>query len=251
MRTSIKVTLASLALIGIAGAIAACSDARATETAKDADLSRDLELASAATLALAGRGVDSANLATLETRPSSAPEQASVVRRGAGPKAVRSKAPTVRATPDPEPAASEGEGESLAEELAMDESEPVAVVPVPAPVVIPASAPAGDYGSGGGIFGPGDGRIGGGGGGVVIRGGGVDGDNCELHRRGGRTSRGPIYVPVIPTTSRPATASTPSRGGISIGSRNPGATSRRPESVSSSPRAPRERPDPRSSRRGL
>lgn len=253
MRTSIKVTLASLALIVIAGAIAACSDARASESVKDADLSRDLELASAATLALAGRAVDSANLASLETKPLSAPERATVVKRGAGSRAVRSKAPTVRATPEPEPAASEGEGESLAEVATLDESEPVAMVPLPAPVAIPASGPAGDYGTGGGIFGPGDGRIGGGGSGVVIRGGGVDGDNCELHRRPrGGTSRGPIYVPVVPTTSRPTAVNRPSRGGgISIGSRNPGSGSRRPASGSSAPGTPRERPDPRSSRRGL
>jgi hypothetical protein len=183
MRTTVKVTLVSLALIGVAGAIAACSDARATETAKDADLSRDLELASAATLALAGRGVDSANFASLETKPASAPEASNVVKRGAGPKAVRSKTPTVRATPMSEPATAEGEGESFAESVAASESDPVAILPVPAPVAAPASAPAGDYGSGGGIFGSGDGGSGSGGRGVVIRGGGVDGDNCELHRR--------------------------------------------------------------------
>ena len=84
MRTVVKLTLGSIALIAVAGAIAACSDARATETSTDADLSRDLELASAQTLALAGRGVDSANLASLETKPLSAPEAAPVVKRGAG-----------------------------------------------------------------------------------------------------------------------------------------------------------------------
>ncbi len=253
MRTSVKVSLASLALIGLAGAIAACSDARATETATDADLSRDLELASAATLALAGRGVDSMNLATLETKPSSAPEAANVVKRGAGTKAIRSKAPTVRATPAPEPAADEGEGEAFAEASTVSESEPVAMVPLPAPAPIPA-APAGDYGSGGGIFGGGDGRIGSGGG-VVIRGGGVDGDNCELHRRP-RGNRGPVYVPatVIPVaqpTAQPTTGRSPSRGGISIGSRNPGTVSSRPQTVSSGPSTTRARPDPRGARRGL
>jgi hypothetical protein len=248
MRTTVKVTLTALALIGIAGAIAACTDARATETAKDADLSRDLELASAATMALAGRAVDSANLASLETKPTSAPDAANVVKRGAGSKSVRSTTPTVRATPQPEPAAVEGEGESFAEEMAANESEPVAILPVPAPV--PAAAPAGDYGAGGGIFGGGDGRSGSGGGIVVIRGGGVDGDNCELHRRPRGGTRGPVYVPAVPT-SQPSVGRTPSRGGISIGSRNPGTVSRRPETVSSAPRTPRERPDPRAARRGL
>src|SRR5688572_4098463 len=96
MRTSVKVTLAALALIGVAGAIAACSDAQAGESAGTTELQRDLELASAATLALAGRAVDSANLSQLETKPASAPEKATVVKKGAGPRAVRSKTPTVR-----------------------------------------------------------------------------------------------------------------------------------------------------------
>lgn len=251
MRTSVKVPLAALALIGVAGAIAACSDAQAGESAGNTELQRDLELASAATLALAGRAVDSANLSSLETKPASAPEKANVVKKGAGPRAVRSK--TVRSAPHPVPAASEGEGEALAESEAPAESEPVAIVPVPAPVVGP-TAPAGDYGTGGGIFGSGGGRIGGGGIGVVIRGGGVDGDNCELHRRP-RGNRGPIYVPAVPT-SRPTTVSTGTRGGFGGGTRNTGIVSRRPES-SASPRVPREtsrpgRPtDPRASRRGL
>ena len=256
MRTAVKFTLAAFAIVAVAGGIAACADAKATETGKDADLTRDLELASAATLALAGRGIDSANLALLETKPQSAPEEAPVVKRGSGKKAVRSAVPTVRAQPDDVAAAELAEGEALAESPAVDESEPVAVVPVPAPIPV-ATAPAGDYGSGGGIFGPGDGRIGGGGGpGVVIRGGGVDGDNCELHRRP-RGNRGPIYVPVIPTSTRPTTtASGPSRGGVSIGSRNPGTVSRRPGTASASPRpsggASRPgRVDPRGSRRGL
>jgi len=254
MRTAIKVTLASLSLIGIAGAIAACSDAAASDTAKDADLTRDLELASAATMALAGRGVDSANLSSLETTPRSAQKAASVVKPGAGTKALRSTTPTVRATPAPEPAAAQGDGESLAEEATVAESGPVAVLPLPAPVAGPASA--GDYGSGGGIvIGGGSGR-GGSGVGVVIRGGGVDGDNCELHRRPRGGTRSPVYVPAtrsptyIPATVIPAPTPSPSRGTVGVGSRNPGRDER-PQSVSSSPREPRERVDARGARRGL
>lgn len=255
MRTTVKVTLAALALIGVAAAIAACTDAQAGESAGNAELERDLELASAATIALAGRAVDSANLSSLETKPASAAEKSKVVKRGAGSRAVRSNAPTMRATPEPVPAASDSEGEALAEQESAAESEPVAIVPVPVPVVVP-SAPAGDYGSGGGIFGSGGGRIGGGGTGVVIRGGGVDGDNCELHRRP-RGNRGPVYVPAIPT-SRPTIASAgPSRGAFGGGSRNTGTVSRRPQPSSATPREPRatSRPgrasDPRAARRGL
>jgi hypothetical protein len=86
-------------------------------------------------------------------------------------------------------------------------NEPAAVVPRPAPVPV-VGAGEGDYGTG---------SSGGGGGiiGVVIRGGGVDGDNCELHRRGrgGVAGRGPIYVPrpPYPTTG----------GGITVGRRIP------------------------------
>lgn len=257
MRTSVRFALASLSLVAIAGTIAACSDARATESV-DAEIKRDLELASATTLALAGRSVDSANLSSLETKPASAPVQARVVKRAAGPRAVRSSAPTVRATLDEVPAAAEMEGESLADAAAPETAEPVATIPMPAPVV----TPAGDYGSGGGMFGDGGGRIGGGGGlgGVVIRGGGVDGDNCELHRRG-RGTRGPIYVPAPRT--QPTTVSTrPPREGVSVGSRNPGTVSRRPATSVARPTRSVSRPAPsvpvvpgrgapRVSRRGL
>lgn len=249
MRAAVKVTLASLALIGIAGAIAACADAGASQSPGNAELERDLELASAATMSLASRAVDSANLASLETKPASAPEKASIVKRGAGSRAIRSSTPSVRATPDPVVAAAEGAGEALSENVATAETEPVAVVPLPTPASIPASAPAGDYGSGGGIFGSGGGRIGGGNGGVVIRGGGVDGDNCELHRRP-RGNRGPVYVPAVPT-SRPTTVSSaPTRRGFPV--MRPNTENRRP-ATSATPRES-ERPariDPRAARRGL
>lgn len=251
MRTTVKVTLASLALIGIAGAIAACTDARANEPAADAELKRDLELASAS-ITLASRGVDSANLSALETKPISSPEKSRVAKRGSGTRAVRSATPTVRATPEPEPAAVTTEADALVIGALPEISEPVAVVPTPAPLPVP--SPAGDYGSGGGLFGSGGGRIGGGGGGVVvIRGGGVDGDNCELHRRP-RGSRGPIYVPATPTTPSGGVVNTRVRDRMGVGSRNSGTVSRRPDRVSSQPAPQSSRParvDPRGSRRGL
>lgn len=188
MRTYLK----SLPVLTLAGAVAlsACSDARATDA--DADLKRDLELASS-TVSLAAPQVDSSLLSGLETQPRGTPETAKVVRKAPGPRAVRSAAPTVLATPEADLAEGESEGEAveIAEAPAPESAEPVAVAPRPQPVVIETGG-TGDYGTGnGGVWGTG--------GGVVIRGGGVHGDNCELHRRG----RGPVYVPTwpsVPTT---------------------------------------------------
>ena len=202
-------SLSPVAALLLAGAITACGDARAT-TADD-DFSRDLTLAST-TVNLATAGVDSSLLGTLETAPRAAPEPAKTVVRGSGNRAVRSRTPSVRATPVVESAALEesDDAQSIAEAPVPDESlEPVAVAPRPTPPPVIVSTGAGDYGtgsSGGGIFGGGSGR-----GGVVIRGGGVDGDNCELHRggRGGIRTRGPIYVP---TASMPTMPTAPMIG---------------------------------------
>ncbi|HYC50171.1 MAG TPA: hypothetical protein VEB19_03585 [Gemmatimonadaceae bacterium] len=218
MRTSMKLSLASL--LFAAGATA-CGDAKATEVGSE--LARDLELASS-TVALATPKVDSSLLGSMETKPQGAPEQAPVVKKGAGPRAVRSQTPTVRATPVMEVAAAdEAEEEVEVMDIAPapeESNEPVAIAPRPQPVVVQTGG-AGDYGTGsGGVYG--------GGVGVVIRGGGVHGDNCELHR-GGRT-RGPIFVPA---TTIPRTGGTvvnipsPRSTGTSIGSRNPGVGSAR------------------------
>jgi len=211
-----KLSLASLAF---AAGVSACGDAKATEVSSE--LARDLEMASS-TVALAAPKVDSALLGNMGTQPKATQEEAPVVKKGAGPRAVRSKTPTVRATPETEVAAAE-EVEQEVEVMDIapapeETSEPVAVAPRPQPVVV-ATGGSGDYGAGnGGVYG--------GGVGVVIRGGGVDGDNCELHRRGGG-SRGPIWIP-SPSAPRasgtvvnfptPRTSS-PSIGSRTIGSR--------------------------------
>ena len=223
MRSTMKLSLASLAF---AAGVSACGDAKATEASSE--LARDLELASS-TVALAAPKVDSALLGNMETKPQATQEEAPVVKKGAGPRAVRSKTPTVRATPETEVAAAE----EVQEEVEVmdiapapeETSEPVAVGPRPQPVVLNTGG-SGDYGAGnGGVYG--------GGVGVVIRGGGVDGDNCELHRRGGTRSRGPIWIP-SPSTPRTSgtvvnfptpRGSSPSIGSRTIGSRM-GSTSR-------------------------
>jgi hypothetical protein len=219
MRSTMKLSLASLAF---AAGVSACGDAKATELSSE--LARDLEMASS-TVALAAPKVDSALLGNMETQPKATQEEAPVVKKGAGPRAIRSKTPTVRATPETEVATAE----EVQEEVEVmdiapapeETSEPVAVAPRPQPVVV-ATGGSGDYGAGnGGVYG--------GGVGVVIRGGGVDGDNCELHRRGGTRARGPIFVPMnIPRSGGSGTVVNmpPSRGtGTSIGSRTIGSRS--------------------------
>jgi hypothetical protein len=204
MPTSVKFSIAALSL---AVGISACRDASANSASAQAELKRDLEMAASATINLAAPRVDPA-LLTLEGQPQSAPQTSRVMKKSAGNRAVRSQTPTVRAEPEVEVAAlDESEvAESIAEAAAPENSEPVAVAPRPAPVVIQTGG-GGDYGNGGGIFG-------GGMGGVVIRGGGVDGDNCELHRRGRGGHTGPIFRVPTPTAGGSVI---PRRTGTSIG----------------------------------
>ena len=200
LTTGRKVSIA----LAITAGLAACGKSPSTDAAQQ-DLQRDLQLASASTMNLAGGQVDQALLVKMETQPQGVPQAAKTVKKAAGTRAIRSGTPTVLATPDVDVAAAEESDEVQIESIAPSPeptNEPVAVAPRPAPVVVQAGG-AGDYGTGtngGGVLGGGIGR-----GGVVIRGGGVDGDNCDLHRggRGGIVMRGPVYT--IPrTTARPS-----------------------------------------------
>lgn len=216
MRTRLKLSIATLAT---AVAVTACGDARATEA--NEDLRRDLALASS-TVSLAAPRVDSSLLNSMETKPQGAPEVARIVKKGPGPRAIRSTTPTVTATPTVEVAAAEEVVEEVTETIqeapAPEISEPVAVAPRPQPVVVQTGG-VGDYGTGnGGIYG--------GGTGVIIRGGGIDGDNCEAHRRGGR-GRGTIFVPQQPTypnTGGIVVSRAPRGTSSGIGSRGPGVS---------------------------
>jgi hypothetical protein len=226
MRTThLKLSLPVLAVV----AVTACGDARANDATQD-DLKRDLELASATTMKLATPAVDSTLLTAMETKPQRAPEQSTVVRRGAGSRAVQSETPTVEAEPELDVAA-EGESE-VTETVAAAPApepinEPVAVAPRPQPSVIQTGG-AGDYGVGSGGMGTGRG-------GVVIRGGGVDGDNCELHRRGrgGIYTRGPIITTIPQVTARVPQSPGSGSGGIDrsgprSGTREASTTTARP-----------------------
>jgi hypothetical protein len=215
-----------LPALSVAVILAACSGAKSTKVSDRDDFKSDLQLASS-TVDLASPKVDPALLNSLETKPQGAPQVAKTIKKGAGSRAVRSKTPTVRATPETDLAASDENSNdvNVVETAPVPEptQEPVAVAPRPSPqpVVVDAGDGGGDYGrsgNGGGIFGPGGGI-----GGVIIRGGGVDGDHCEPHgTRGG--IGGPIYLPSIPRTggifvgggigSRGRTSGTTSRGGV-------------------------------------
>lgn len=195
MRTSMKLSIAALSLVA---GIAACGDRGGTDTAKQEDFKRDLQLASSSTMDLAGPKVDPALLSSLETKPQGAPQAALTVKKGAGNRAVHSHNPTVRATPETDVAAVDESSQQVetvtTAPVPEPSNEPVAVAPRPIPVVIQSGGNAGDYGTsgnGGGVLGGGGGI-----GGVVIRGGGVDGDHCEIHNGRPGTRRGPVYVPI-------------------------------------------------------
>jgi hypothetical protein len=176
-----------------------------------------------------------------ETAPEAKPEPKTVTKRGAGPKAIRSKTPSVKAAPEPVAAAVVEEiPEVSVMQTAMSENtveEPAPAIARPSPANVPAvGSEDGAILRGG--SGAGSGRTGAGSGGgwgtifgAVIRGGGVDGDNCDPRgaRRypgSGSTSPTPIYgrAPGVitvggrPNASQPA-ARTPATvfGGASRG----------------------------------
>jgi hypothetical protein len=169
----------------------------------DGDLQQDLKLASATTLELAPAGQPLATVSSIEAPPASIPERTVRPKRSSsGSRAIRSRAPVVRATPEPEVAESTESQTSEVAELAAAPTEATVEAPagggvaLPRPTAIPVSYPGAGVGTAGGDTDAG-GVYGGGGGGVygggtVIRGGGVDGDHCQIHG-GVFGRRPPIY----------------------------------------------------------
>jgi len=209
MRTPIKFAIAAFTLC-----TAACAPAAKTASASD-DFKRDLQLASATNMDLAAPAVNSVLLTSLETAVGGAPKPAKTIKKDLeGPMASPSEAPTVEAAPEPVPAPVE-EAQPVAQAPApaavpVETNEPVAVAPhpQPAPVIPSGGAGAGDYGTGGGVFGGGTGS--------VIRGGGVDGDHCDPHgRRGGGIGiifRSPVYTPRMGGSAPPRVVVVSPRG---------------------------------------
>jgi hypothetical protein len=188
--------------------LAACGKNGASpDRAMSDDLKRDLQLASSSSLDLASQQA-SKGFALTEIGQSSAPSPSLTVKKGAGPKAVKSKTPTVKAAPAAtvDAKAEEPTVEVMAQapspttEPTPDPTAPA--VPRPSPTPIDPNGGEGARGQNGGGTNPGAGDGGGSilGGifGAIIRGGVVDGDHCDP-----RTDRRPWGRGNAPNTPFP------------------------------------------------
>ena len=194
----------SLLLIGIPVSVvglglAAIVAVRSMNKAPADSFADELKAADAAGIQLAQTQA-AKQFALNETAPEAKPEPKTVTKRGAGPKAVASKSPTVKAAPEPVVADVVEEIPDLTVMHATvgptQTEAPAPSIPRPSPATEPAPSEdngailRGGSGAGGGRTGTGG--AGGGWGGIfgaVIRGGGVDGDNCDP--RGARNAGHP------------------------------------------------------------
>src|SRR6185369_656942 len=147
----------SVALLSVSLLAVACGKDAARTTMKD-DLKHDLDLAASSATVLAS--AQSANaFSPTEVAPAAAPEIKKTLKKAAGPKAIRSKTPTVKAKPEPiEVAETESPSLQVTTVASAPESAPdpnvdnsMPAVPRPTPAAIPVSYPAGqgaDNGSG-------------------------------------------------------------------------------------------------------
>lgn len=212
----------SMLAVGLSAVVlAACGKNGASPNqAMSDDLKRDLQAASSSSLDLASQQA-SKGFALTEIAQSSAPSPASTVRKGAGPKAVKSKTPTVKASPDNsiQSKAEEPTVEVMAQapspttEPTPDPAAPA--VPRPSPTPIDPNGGEGARGRNGGGPNPGAGDGGGSilGGifGVIIRGGVVDGDHCDP-RTDGRHGHRPPYGGPSTFPNNPYPMGIPRRG---------------------------------------
>lgn len=187
--------------------LAACGKNGASPNrAMNDDLKRDLQAVSSSGLDLASQQA-SKGFALTEIAQSSAPAPANTLKKSAGPKAVRSKTPTVKAAPDNSIDAKAAEPTvEVATQAPSPTTEP-APTPDPAPAVPrPSSTPTdpnggeGAHGRNGGGSNPGDGGGGigsviGGIFGAILRGGVVDGDHCDPRTDGRHPRRHGGYYP--------------------------------------------------------
>ena len=212
MRTVLR---SSMLAVGLSAAVlAACGKNGATSNrAMSDDLKRDLQLATSTNLDLASQQA-AKGYALTEISQSSAPSPAPTLRKGAGPKAVRSKHPTVKASPENSVVANAEEPTVEVMEKAPSPTteptpDPVApAVPRPSPVpTIPTGGEGARGRDGGGPnagSGEGGGSILGGIFGAILRGGVVDGDHCDPRTDGrGRHGRPPARV--MPPYGTPGT----------------------------------------------
>src|SRR5690349_4691310 len=216
MRKSLLMVAVPVSVLGLG--LAGFMAVRMASKAPVDDFAKELEKADAAGIQLA-QNQSAKQFSLTETAPETRPDAKTVTKRATnGNKAVRSKAPTVKAAPEPVAADVVEEIPDLtvvAQSSAPTHTEaPVPVAPEPSPATSP--APAQDQGPilrGGSGVGSGSGGGGIGMGtaigvifGSVIRGGGVDGDNCDP--RG--TRRGPVNT----TVQRPVYGTPSGMGGM-------------------------------------
>ena len=215
MRTVMRSSMLAVGLSAVVLAACGRNGASPNRTISD-DLKRDLQAASTSDLNLASQQAGK-SFALTEIGEQSAPAPAKVLRKAAGPKAVRSKAPTVKASPENSVAAEAAQPttQSVAQapspEPAPTTEAPAPAVPRPSPTPVDPNAGQGAPGrdGGGSSAGNGGGGIGavlGGIFGAVIRGGVVDGDHCDPRSDGrhGRHGGGyPSGYPGYPTSPYP------------------------------------------------
>jgi hypothetical protein len=179
------------AALATAVVIAVSRNGEGAAVTSDGDLQRDLQLASTTSLELAPAGQPLATISSIEAPPAATPKRTVRPRRATtGARALRSRAPVVRAAPEPEVADAV---EAAAESAAPDATELAGVtetgvegavaggVALPRPTAIPVNLPTGGADE---PYDPGPGS--------VIRGGVLDDDHCQIHGR-----RRPIYGPPI------------------------------------------------------
>ena len=200
MRTVLSSSIMAVGLSAVV--LAACGRNGTPNRQMSDDLKRDLQLATTSGLDLASQQRSKAFPLT-EIPQSSSPSPAPTLKKAAGPKAVRSKHPTVKASPEPSVVANAEEPQV---EIAQREPSPTTEpAPEPAAPAVPRPSPTATDPNGEGAHGhSGNGPTAGagdGGGsvigtifGVILRGGIGDGDHCDPRtdsRRGRRIpSRG-------------------------------------------------------------
>jgi hypothetical protein len=211
VRTVLRSSVFAVGLSAVV--LAACGKNEApTNRAMNDDLKRDLQLASSSELDLASRQA-AKSFPLTEIGQNSAPSPSTSLKKAAGPKAVKSKTPSVKAAPEPtiateaEQPQSEVATETPAPTVAQAPEPSAPAVPRPSPVPIDPNAGVGAGGQNGGsaTAGPsnGGGSILGTIFGAVIRGGVVDGDHCDPRTDGRRGGRRPPMGTTFPNTPFP------------------------------------------------
>jgi outer membrane biosynthesis protein TonB len=199
MRKTLMLVALPLATLGVGAVIVI-----ATHQPKKASGSIDADLQSAQAAGLDLAQSQTANKYALsEIAPDSKPEPQKTLKKNPGPKAIRSKTPTVKAEAEPTAAEAAEQNDAITTHAAPTPAPaetPAPVNPTPAPQPVPAPQDEGPIlagGTGVGRTGQTAGSGSGGGWGTVLgsilRGGVIDGDNCDPRGQPGRRAGGTVY----------------------------------------------------------